>query len=684
MKTPVAPSPERFGGGCYHLRSLRCPRGLRPVTMRVRYRPSDSTNDWPAPRVVEGSPLPAPGYPADITRRDFLNGAALAIIAGLSPAELYAAARAGAPYPPAGHGLRGSAPGSFDVAHALRDGRRFDETGASFAEHYDLVVVGAGISGLAAAWFYRREKPSARILLLEANDDFGGHAQRNEFEVDGRRLIGYGGSEALQSPHSLYSKEALGLLRALGVDIDRFETAFDRSLYPGLGLSRGILFKRESFGVDKLVTGDPTRMVADDIAPDRMNARPIAAFVADFPVSDTAQRQLVELYTSKRDPLAGKSRAQKEAALEHTSYRDWITKTWGFDAQVADTFQDRSHDFFASGIDAVPAGWARETGYPGFAGLGLGNGADNAEMDDPYIHHFPDGNASIARLLVRSLVAGVAPGRGMEDIVLAPFDYSRLDAAGALVRLRLKSTVAQVRQRDSGAVEVAYVQEGVVRGASARHVIMACYHSMDPYVLPGLPAAQREALELNVKMPLVYVNVAVRNWQAWVARGVHEVTNAIGFYSRIKLDYPVSLGDYRCPRSPDEPMLLHLVHVPTVPLTPGLDPRVTLRAARGRLLATPFDTFEREARDELTRIVGPGGFDADRDIAAITVNRWGHGYSGGDNPLYDPPRKGPEPYEIARARFGSIAFANSDSEWAAYAHAAIDQAHRAVGELLPA
>jgi len=652
--------------------------------MRVRYRPSDSTNDWPAPRVVEGSPLPAPGYPADITRRDFLNGAALAIIAGLSPAELYAAARAGAPYPPAGHGLRGSAPGSFDVAHALRDGRRFDETGVSFAEHYDLVVVGAGISGLAAAWFYRREKPNARILLLEANDDFGGHAQRNEFEVDGRRLIGYGGSEALQSPHSLYSKEALGLLRALGVDIDRFETAFDRSLYPGLGLSRGILFKRESFGVDKLVTGDPTRMVADDIAPDRMNARPIAAFVADFPVSDTAQRQLVELYTSKRDPLAGKSRAQKEAALEHTSYRDWITKTWGFDAQVADTFQDRSHDFFASGIDAVPAGWARETGYPGFAGLGLGNGADNAEMDDPYIHHFPDGNASIARLLVRSLVAGVAPGRGMEDIVLAPFDYSRLDAAGALVRLRLKSTVAQVRQRDSGAVEVAYVQEGVVRGASARHVIMACYHSMDPYVLPGLPAAQREALELNVKMPLVYVNVAVRNWQAWVARGVHEVTNAIGFYSRIKLDYPVSLGDYRCPRSPDEPMLLHLVHVPTVPLTPGLDPRVTLRAARGRLLATPFDTFEREARDELTRIVGPGGFDADRDIAAITVNRWGHGYSGGDNPLYDPPRKGPEPYEIARARFGSIAFANSDSEWAAYAHAAIDQAHRAVGELLPA
>ncbi|MBV6416594.1 MAG: hypothetical protein CMLOHMNK_01202 [Steroidobacteraceae bacterium] len=618
----------------------------------------------------------------DVSRRDFLNGTALAIAAGLSPAAwLRAANAAAADYPPAGHGFRGSAPGSFDVAHALRDGRRFDAARAAADERYDLVVVGAGISGLAAAWFYRREKPNARILLLEANDDFGGHAQRNEFTIDGRKLISYGGSESLQSPHSLYSAEALGLLGALGVDIDRFETAFDRSLYPGLGLSRGILFKRETFGVDRLVTGDPLRMVADDIPPDRMNARPIAAFIADYPVSGSAKRQLIELYTSKRDPLAGRSRAQKEALLEHTSYRDWITKVRGFGAEVADTFQDRSHDFFAAGIDAVPAGWARETGYPGFAGLGLGAGTDEAEMEDPYIYHFPDGNASIARLLVRSLVAGVAPGRGMEDIVLAPFDYSRLDAEGALVRLRLRSTAVEVRNRGGEGVDTLYVRDGAVRAAHSRHAIMACYHSMDPYLLPELTARQKDALALNVKSPLVYVKVVVRNWRPWVARGVHEVTNAVGFHSRIKLDYPVSLGDYRCPRSPDEPMVLHLVHVPTVPLTPGVDPRDTLRAARAQLLAMPFDTFENEARDELTRIAGPGGFDADRDIAAITVNRWGHGYSGGDNPLHDKPRAGAPPNEIARARIGAIAFANSDSAWAAYAHAAIDEAHRAVQEL---
>ncbi|MEZ5531361.1 MAG: FAD-dependent oxidoreductase [Steroidobacteraceae bacterium] len=623
---------------------------------------------------------------ADITRRDFLNGAALAIAAGLSPIDLLqaqaSAPHGNAPYPPAGGGLRGSAPGSFDIAHALRDGRRFATDGIAVDERYDLIVVGAGISGLAAAWFYRREKPNARILLLEANDDFGGHAQRNEFLIDGRLFVSYGGSESMQSPHSLYSRDALGLTRALGIDLDRFETAFDRTLYPGLGLSRGVLFKREHFGADRLVTGDPMRMVADDIPPDRMNARPLAAFVADFPVSEVAKRQLVALYTSRRDPLPGHSRAQKEALLERTSYRDWITKVLGYEAAVADTFQCRTHDFFAAGIDAVPAGWAFEDGYPGFAGLGLGNAADNAKMDDPYIHHFPDGNASIARLLVRSLIAGVAPGHGMDDIVLAPFDYSRLDANGALIRLRLAATAIEVRERTPGRVEAYYSRGGVLHAARARHAVMACYHSMDPYLLPDLGAAQRAALALNVKMPLVYVKVLVRNWRPWVNRGVHEVTNAVGFHSRLKLDYPVSLGDYRCPRLPDEPMVLHLVHVPTVPLTPGVDPRTTLCAARAQLLAMPFGTFEREARDELTRIAGAGGFDAERDIVAITVNRWGHGYSGGDNPLYDPPRRGAEPYEIARSRLGGIAFANSDSAWAAYAHAAIDEAHRAVGELL--
>ena len=138
-------------------------------------------------------------------------------------------------------------------------GASFPSTGLPIDETYDLVVVGGGISGLSAAWFYRRAKPSARILILDNHDDFGGHAKRNEFTLDGRRIVGYGGSQSLQSPKALYSPVAKGLLRDLGVDITRFETAFERGLYPSLGLGRGTFFNREAFGRDVLVTGDPGR-----------------------------------------------------------------------------------------------------------------------------------------------------------------------------------------------------------------------------------------------------------------------------------------------------------------------------------------------------------------------------------------------------------------------------------------
>lgn len=616
-----------------------------------------------------------------VTRRDFLNGLALAIMAGANPSRLLAAAACPQAYPPGCAGMRGSAPGSYDVAHALRDGKRFDFAKTPIAESYDLVVVGAGLSGLAAAWFWRRRRYKARILILDSHDDFGGHAMRNEFRVATRTLVSYGGSESLQSPNSLWSDTARGLLKSLGVQLERFEAAFDRALYPSLGLSRGVFFPREAFGVDRLVTGDPLRMVADDIPPDRMNARSAAAFIADFPLPDDAKAQLIELYTSTRDPLAGLSDDEKEAIVSRTSYRDWLTRRWGLSELAANTLQGRSLDFFAVGIDAISAREAFDTGYPGFAGVGLARDAEAAkEMDEPYIYHFPDGNASLARLLVRALVPGVARGSTMDDIVMADFDYAKLDRAHALTRLRLASTVVSVRNRGRG-VDIAYVRDAQLARVRAANCVLACYHMMIPYAMPSLPKAQRAAIAQNVKAPLVYVKVAVRNWNPWVAQGVHEISNPMGFYSRLKLDYPVSLGDYAFPRVPDQPMVLHLVHVPTVK-GEGLDLRQRLRAARAMLYAMPFDTFEQKARDELARMLGPGGFDPDRDIVAITVNRWGHGYSYSGSMLFDSEEAIETTPVAARARAGRVVFANSDAAWDPYAHAAIDEAQRSVHELL--
>jgi spermidine dehydrogenase len=550
-----------------------------------------------------------------------------------------------------------------------------------FEEDADVVVVGAGISGLASAWFLHLERPELSILLLDNHDDFGGHAKRNEFDVDGRFLLGYGGSEAIQSPDGLYSEVAKGLLRDLGIEYRRFERYFDRDLYPSLGMSRGVFFSREGFREDRLVTGDPMRMVADDIAEDRMNARTPEVFIEDFPVPAASKAALVALYTSDRDPLGAMPHADREAFLCTISYRAWIQEHWGLDDVAADTFQGRSHDFFARGVDSITAFDAFETGYPGFAGLGLTPSASAvAELEEPYIYHFPDGNASIARMLVRSMVPAVAPGSTMEDVVTAPFDYGKLDLPGEPVRLRLRSTVVHVENRDGG-VRVGYVRDGELHRVRARGVILAGYHMMVPLIAPELDDAQRSAFWANVKAPLCYVKVAVRDWQPWVRLGVHEITNPIGFFSRLKVDYPVSIGDYRFPSSPDEPMVLHLVHVPTVPHR-RLTTREQFRAARAQLYAMRFEDFEAMVRDELSRMLGSGGFDADRDIAAITVNRWGHGYSFGGDELYEPLGEGPTPYEIARVPVGKITIANADASWTPFVHAAIDEGHRAAAELL--
>ncbi|MCC7040137.1 MAG: NAD(P)-binding protein [Burkholderiales bacterium] len=622
-----------------------------------------------------------PRHDDAVTRRDFLNGIALAIVAGVAPGMLFAPRRAAAASPPAATGFQGSAPGSYEVAHDLRDGKRYDLDRVAVSERVDLVVVGAGISGLAAATYWRRRRPQARILILDNHADFGGHARRNEFHVDGRLLLGYGGSESLQSPTTLWSDEAKAFIADLGVDPARFESAFERTLYPSLGLSRGVFFMREAFGVDRLVTGDPLRMVADDIAPDAMNARSVQDFVGDFPLPEASRAKLIDVFVSTRDPLAGKTTAQKEAYLDRISYRDWLMRHWGLDATTADVFYGRPLDFFAVATDAISAREAFDTGYPGFLGVGIERDADAMkEMDEPYIHHFPDGNASLARLMVRKLIPGVAPGSTMDDIVTAAFAYDRLDPPGGRTRLRLGSTVVAVRNR-GGAVDVGYVRDGDFVRVRAAKVIAAGYHMMVPYMMPTLPERQRDALAANVKAPLVYVKVVVRNWQPWVARGVHEVSNPMGFYSRVKLDYPVSLGDYRFPRRPDEPMVLHLVHVPVVRGS-GIDLRTRLRAARTELYTMPFATFEARARDELTRIVGPGGFDADRDIVAITVNRWGHGYSYAGSLLDGDDGDGGKVPALARRRAGRVAFANADAAWDPYAHAAIDEARRAVDELL--
>ncbi|NWB39652.1 NAD(P)-binding protein [Pseudomonas sp. E6002] len=618
----------------------------------------------------------------DITRRDFLNGVAITIAAGMTPLQILQAAPDGRYYPPALTGLRGSHVGSFEVAHQMGwEKKAFDTDKLPITEDYDLVVVGGGLSGLSAAWFYREKHPKAKILILENHDDFGGHAKRNEFQAGGRLIIGYGGSEAFQSPNHLYSKEVNGLLKKLGVNIKRFETAFDRQFYPGMGLSRGVFFDKENFGEDKLVTGDPTPMVADDIAPDQLHARSISDFINDFPLPETDRQALIALHVAPKDYLPGKTAEEKAEYLAATSYRDFLLKNVGLSEGAVKYFQSRTNDFMALSIDAVASADAYSVGFPGFGGMNLAPISEEAaaEMEEPYIYHFPDGNASLARLLVRSLIPAVAPGHTMDDIVLAPFDYARLDQPRTPVRVRLNSTAVSVRNVGDG-VHIGYSRGGQLAQVRGKRCILACYNMMIPYLLRDLPAEQAQALSQNVKYPLVYTKVVVRNWTSFQKLGVHEIYAATQPYSRIKLDYPVSMGGYEHPRDPTQPIGLHMVYVPTSPNS-GMNGRDQARAGRGKLYGQTFEQLEAQLRDQLQRMLGPGGFNHQTDILAITVNRWSHGYATFSNSLFDDADESEKLKDLARQPVGHVSIANSDAAWSAYAHAAIDEAYRAVGEV---
>jgi len=620
------------------------------------------------------------GMHRPIARRDFLNGVAVGAGGLLAADPLLAAllAEEAAPekapdyYPPALTGMRGNHDGTFTYAHQLRDGKRWDSIGAaaSTGEGYDLVVLGGGISGLAAAYFYRKTAgKSARILVLDNHDDFGGHAKRNEFQAGGHTLLSYGGTQSIESPGK-YSDVAKGLLAELGIQTDSFYKAYDQKLYSNLGTAA--FFDKETFGADCLVTG--------------MNATPWPDFLAKAPLSDTVRRDLARVYTEKVDYLPGLSREEKLVKLGKISYADYLVKHCKLSPEALPFFQTFTHDLFCVGIEAVSARACYEAGddyqsftYPGFDGLGF----PDHEKEEPYIFHFPDGNATVARLLVRALIPGAVPGETMDDVVTARADYSKLDDANSAVRIRLNSTAVHVQHTKAATtgkdVEVAYVRGGKLVSVRAKNCVLACYNGMIPYICPELPAKQKEALAYLVKAPLVYTHVALRNWAAFHKLGVHHIVAPGGYHTYTALDFPVSLGQYKFPSHPEEPIVLFMLRTPC---RPGLSPRDQHRVGRMELLQTPFPTFERNIRDQLARMLGGAGFDSARDIEGITVNRWAHGYAFTPNPLFEPDWKEEErPWVIGRKPFGSIAIANSDAGADAYTDVAIDQAHRAVMEL---
>ena len=637
----------------------------------------------------------------DITRRDFVNGVAVAVGGSLIAPGLLSA-REGTPqatgseenYPPALTGMRGSHDGSFEVAHALRDGRTWTDV-ADTGEHYDLVVVGGGLSGLSAAYFFMTSAgPGARVLVLDNHDDFGGHAKRNEMTYRGRTLMLNGGTSYLESVRQ-FSTVARTLLAAIGIDVEAAIAKSNAGLgfYPSLELGHATFFAKEVFGEDRLVKGRGGEEGSE-----------WADWLARTPLAPDARRDLARLYDDDANPdyMPGLSDVDKKERLAKISYRNFLRDFAKVHPHVIAFFDDGPKDSFCVGVDGYPALYAWAQGYPGFSGMNLeplppvgplshlGGGQHGRESEwnhGPDLY-FPDGNATVARLLVRAMIPDALPGSSLDDSILSRLAYDRIDREGKDARIRLNSTAISVRHLGdpdtAREVEVTYVRGGKAEKVRADHCVMGCYNGVIPQLVPEMSDEQKAALMYGVKMPIVYTNVLVRQWTAFANLGIWDATAPGMYHTGTHLGRSVEFGDYKPSRSPDEPMILHMTRVPCAP---GLPKKEQHRVGRMDLLSATFETFERNIRDQLGRTLEGGGFDPERDVAAVTVNRWPHGYAYSYDTLNDPIEwalfdPDDRPCVVGSRRFGRISIANSDAAASTHTDSAIDEAHRAVREQL--
>ena len=589
-------------------------------------------------------------------------------------------------YPPALTGLRGSHPGSYENAHSRAWTQRTDwGPTTDLEEAYDLIVVGGGLSGLSAAYFYQQEHGrDKKVLILDNHDDFGGHAKRNEHTVDGHMLLGEGGSESLESPHE-FGETVLSLIEDLGVDLDRFRTTYDVDFYKRHGLGAVTYFNKQIFGQDKVVK----RPFCDYPGFVEGLLRPTLSYeeaVRQTPLSESGKEQLLRILRGGQHVLNLPKEELREYTRTH-SYLDYLENTLGVDDPgVLRMARHTAMDYAGSGTDVMSISEALGTGplssdpfaaWPDAMEEGdyqkyVNTDGGTYAVEHPFIHHFPDGNATIARSLVKKMIPSVGPGENAEEIVLSRFNYAELDKSSNSVRVRLNSTVVNVQHggdpNSSSDVFVNYIHDNRSYQVRAEGVVMACYNMIIPHIVPDLPEDQDAALRRLSKVPLQYTTVGVTNWRAMKEMGIGMAMCPGNIHQVVGMDYPVSMGGYEFTKTPDDPCILHMRSAP-VGETAGA-PRVEqFREARYRMLGLTFDDYEEEIREHLGGMLPTELFDFDDHVKSITINRWAHAYSHGN------------PGPIGRQPFGRITIANSDAVDSSLLQSAVEQAWRAVKEL---
>jgi spermidine dehydrogenase len=623
------------------------------------------------------------GMNEPVTRRDFLGSVLLAsgaaLFESMTPAELLAAQDEFTGY--GGVGEYSSSNGNtlqvLQTGHTIRDGiydplpKNIIDTG----EIYDCVIVGGGISGLAAALFFQRQcRKGMKCLVLENHPIFGGEAKQNEFLVDGKRLIAHQGSAIYQlhSPASFLAQfyDSIGL-KTPKLDYQKWtgaaaEMPLSRTPYEAIGLDHG----QYGFWFGAKFGQKPGMWLTD----------PLGKNLEGAPISQASRTEWLRWL--KKTPLPGDRFEHPKVEGDPISrYLDSITleqhymERFGLSQETVRTFLSPVEGGGAGlGPDALSA-------YSDYAFEMLHPLTEESGGSDQM---FPGGNTTIARLMVKSLLPAAIDGPDtVEGVSRNNVTLSALDTPQTQARIRLSSTAIAVQhdgEPDTAKfVSIAYLKDGKLYRLKTRSAVLAGGSWTSRHIVKGLPETHRQAYAQFYRSPCMMANVAVRNWRFLYKMGMSGCRwfDGVGNYMDVCKQALTGVGDSAI--SPDSPIVFSLKVLYSYPGQPAEE-----QGNRGRaeLLGTSFREYERRIREQLTEMFAGSGFDAQRDIAGIILNRWGHAYLSPQPGFFFGRDGRPAPREVLRnVPFGRIAFANTDLAGAMDHRFSILEAGRAVGQL---
>jgi spermidine dehydrogenase len=624
------------------------------------------------------------GMDERISRRDFLNSTLIAsgglLMSAVTPLQLLGEADNWTGYGGVGDYSKsnGNTLEVLAAGHRIRDGEfeRLPNEIVDTGEVFDCVVVGGGISGLAAALFFLRKSGRNRTcLVLDNHPVFGGEAKRNEFVVDGHRLMAHQGSAVffVQYPHSFLGRfyDSIGL-KTPQLQYQKWagpgkEMTLSKTPYDMVGMEPATygLYFGAKFGQE-----DGTWLID-----------PWGKKLEGAPISETARAELLKWRAGPAEEGPAKKEKRPQYFGDDISrYLDSIT----LEEHMMRRF-GISRDTIRTFLSPVEGG-----------GSGLGPDVLSAYADyaadllhplqsDDTDQMFPGGNTGIARLMAKALIQkSIAGDDSMESVCRNEINFDALDQPSSPARIRLNSTAVWVKHdgdpEKSESVSIVYARAGKTYRVKSRTVVMAGGGWATRHIVRDLPQAQQQAYSQFYRSPCMMANVALRNWRFLYKMGITGFRwfEGVGNYTEVRKTALVGADSPTI--SPDSPVVLPLKVLYSYPGLPIADQG---HRGRGEMLATPFSEYERQIREQFTSMFARSGFDARRDIAGIILNRWGHAYLNPQPGFFFGKDGKPAPGEVLRATpFGRIAFANTDLAGIMDHRCSILEAERAVGQLM--